>query len=223
MRSFENIQYEVGPWSLENFGHQETPYLTAVVGKCHTGSRALRRPLEGVEVRLGSMAPLMGLSEELGELFESGTNTDTKDAVGDLCIYLCDYCCREGIVIPYRSELDRRDIYDPGSGLVVYLGRLNRAHLKRHQGIRDMDNDVKFAAARLAAVGGFVFHLDLFVKEHLAGNGEKPLTNLVTILNETWNNIVKKRDWKADAAEGGGHTHTPAKDDPHAGTIEGAV
>lgn len=91
LKSLEQLQKEVGDWSLANFGNQ-----TSMV----TGTP------------LGSLAPLLGATEELGELCHCvlkhhqgirGFGDDTKyqeardDAIGDLGIYLLDFCAREGV------------------------------------------------------------------------------------------------------------------------------
>lgn len=80
MHTLTNIQNEVEVWSHKNFGSQP------------------------------SWCPLLGISEEVGELAHAylkrqqgirGTteehNEAIKDAVGDIMIYLLDFCGREGI------------------------------------------------------------------------------------------------------------------------------
>lgn len=187
MQTYQQIQYQVGEWNQANFGNQPTKYLHAKLHKSEVG--------DWPEVELGSTAALMGIVEEVGELFEASTPSETADAIGDIAIFLCDYCCREGIPFPTRVELQARDRLDYDVGLVVYMGRLHHCHLKRHQGIRGMEGTV-FAEARMAALRAFVWHLEAAAK----ATG----SNLVTILNQTWTNIVRKRDWKADPLNAGG-------------------
>lgn len=79
MINIDNIQIQVGQWSKHNFGSQP------------------------------SYRPLLGAVEELGELChahlkqEQGIRTNEdhqaakEDAIGDIIIYLMDYCEREGI------------------------------------------------------------------------------------------------------------------------------
>lgn len=88
----------------------------------------------------------------------------------------------------------------PFDGMVVELGKLFHATLKRHQGIRGMDDALNYQAARNRAVDMFLVHLCRYCNVNL-------VTNPLHIVNETWNTIVKKRDWKADKASGGGHAH----------------
>ena len=93
----EVIQDEVGEWSERNFGDQP------------------------------SWRPLLGIGEELGELnhaylkLSQGIRGDREelenklvDAVGDLMIYLADFCYKEGIymgrcMIDAWKEVSQRD------------------------------------------------------------------------------------------------------------------
>lgn len=81
-KTLTEIQHEIGEWSSKNFGVQE------------------------------SINPLLGVGEEFGELLHATLKrrqairgfdddkqyTDARDdAVADLLVYLCDYCCKENI------------------------------------------------------------------------------------------------------------------------------
>lgn len=85
-----HLQDEVGEWARENFGEEQPDTY-----------------------------PLMGVSEEVGELNhsvlkqlqgirldEEGVGEDAElDAVGDIIIYLCDFCERRGLSIAEAVEL----------------------------------------------------------------------------------------------------------------------
>lgn len=85
----EKIQQEVGEWAFENFGK----------------AKGFNR---GFHDLVNTNDPLMGMVEELGELhhavLKAKQNIRTKedhevaerDAIGDLLIYLLDYCSRRG-------------------------------------------------------------------------------------------------------------------------------
>lgn len=209
MQGFATIQFQVGQWSLNNFGRNETPLLqvcaAGTIQATHERS-ALEVPGEavpGVVVELGGLAPLMGIVEEVGELecaIENGDGAGMRDAFGDISIYLCDYCCRENIMWPVRMALALHERHNARTGVLLYLGKLYRCHLKRFQRIRGMHDAKTFDEHRVAALRCFVWHLGTLAREVTDDN-------LLIILNETWNGIVKKRDWKADAVTGGGHTH----------------
>jgi NTP pyrophosphatase (non-canonical NTP hydrolase) len=95
----EKLQKEVGDWSLKNFGDQSSsnPLLGAVeeVGElCH----AHLKSQQGIR---GYDDPAKGIANK-------------KDALGDILIYLMDYCSREGIslqeaLIETASEVLQRD------------------------------------------------------------------------------------------------------------------
>jgi hypothetical protein len=235
MQTYEQIQFQVGAWSIKNFGNQETPYLQSLGAGTISPDQPRRegdKPIVDARYRglrvvaLGSLAPLMGLVEEVGELaravemvpaphersVENERKREMEDALGDIAIYLCDYCCRENIMIPIRADLSRGDRYfNRVMGIVAYLGQLYHCHLKRHQRIRGMHVLTQFQAARMEALRGFVWHLEVCAMDHIKND-------LLTILNGTWNKIVKKRDWHKDAAEGGGHKHnraSPSDDMPY--------
>jgi len=217
MQSFEQIQSQIGAWSLENFGHQETPYLE-VMGAGTISGKEPRKPGDKPDftehwapgplvVQLNELAPLMGLAEEVGELATALEECDGKaidDALGDITIYLCDYCCRSGVTVPVEGRRrNRPDQDDPMRGVSAALGRLFRAHLKRHQRIRGFHDVAVFREEEDRALRHLVWHLNAFADQNTH-------TNLLTILNTTWNNIVKKRDWRKDAAKGGDHSHKEA-------------
>ncbi len=102
--SLRQLQEEVRPWTEHNFGH---------------------RP---------SWQPLLGLMEELGELSHAHlkgeqkirTNEDhlasAQDAVGDLIIYLADYCNLRGfdmqtiLQATWEKVMKRDWIASPGTG-----------------------------------------------------------------------------------------------------------
>lgn len=208
MQTFEQIKRQVGEWNILNFGNQETPHIKLVDIDALRFEIRTRLGATGAESRfmvaeLGSLAPLMGMMEELGELYEADAlrdPADAQDATGDIGIYLCDYCCREGINFPSKPVLAEVGRYDPLSGMVIYLGRLYHCTLKRHQGIRGMAFDGLYHQTRDGAVNGFAWHLHKYA--HVAKD-----INLLTILNMTWHKVVKKRDWRTDPNEGGGHSH----------------
>lgn len=208
MQTYHEIKNQIGRWSRENFGGQETPYFQVYeAGSITTGAKREKTDNRGRAsqwsqvVAIEGLAPLMGIVEEVGELFAASKKEDKRDALGDIAVYLCDYLNRECIEFPTKVSLDvRLRATNPLNGLVACLGMMHHCHLKRFQRIRDMHDPMKFSLARQVALEGFVWHLGAAARK-VTG------TDLLTLLNETWNNIVKKRDWKKDAAAGGGHTH----------------
>lgn len=190
MRSVKDIQIDVAIWSTRNFGHQQSKV--------------------DPDLFLGSLAPLLGIGEELGEYFEEGKLEDSLDALADMGVYLCDYAAREGFTLPdmveaYNSIPQEEHSMDAVAGLAIYLGRLFNCTLKRHQGIKGMDNRDAYVEKRDAAVRGLLTCLDRCVaEEHPEAGRERDFTEL---LDETYQNIVKKRNWKEDPETGGGHNH----------------
>lgn len=90
------IQTQVGLWSLRNFGNQVSKVNSSIV--------------------LGSRAPLLGLLEEFLEWETALTPVDSNDAIADMFIYLCDYTYRRNIRLGdhLSSKQLSRDLVSPG-------------------------------------------------------------------------------------------------------------
>lgn len=89
-------------------------------------SRPLREPFHAFKNRR-DLWPLLGALEEVGELFEAhrdGTKEERVDAVGDIVLYLMDYCNKVGIdfedaVRVTAEKVHKRDwVSNPVSGEV---------------------------------------------------------------------------------------------------------
>lgn len=195
---FENLVNQVGRWSLLNFGFNKTDCLD-----CSPA---------GVP-ELGSLASLMGMMEELGELFTAildydcqlvhpNHKADALDAVSDFAIYLCDYSTREKVPIwdfflmdeatfDWFNESFYRKSRNPRCVLVSLLGRLFHITLKRHQGIRGYHDFDKFHGEQIEICQKIIPCL-AFMSDRLFGR------TILSITQETWNKIVSKRDWKKD-------------------------
>lgn len=197
MLSAKKLCQAVGQWSQANFGQNLTALHPVV----------LPTATDEAQVGLGSLCPLMGLGEEIGELFaDMDSEADMLDAVGDVCIYALDYAYREGVAVESRfftptPACHRGKGVDPLAGMVVAYGKLLRCHLKRYQRIRGMDNVAAFNEARDGAYRALLHHLADYAAQYW------PQSNVLMIANQTWANVVAKRDWKAAPQDGGGHTH----------------
>lgn len=110
-KDLETIQQEVRAWSHREFGGQESKAQPGLV--------------------LGPLAPLMGIVEEVGELFDAEVRESFRDAVGDIAIYLCDYAGREGITLSLRRYTNWKPRIEPQTALIIALGRLYHVTLKR--------------------------------------------------------------------------------------------
>jgi len=157
---------------------------------------------------------LQGMVEELGELAGATSMEDVMDAVGDVLIYALHHANIIGVDLGQISRSERRSIAQCvatdsqlvlGMALnhaIVGLGRMSHARLKRAQNIRKDENHNATEVEGLAAVVA-AMHLTALA---LGSTGAKALAGV-------WDGIVSKRDWKADATKGGGHTHLVTGDD----------
>lgn len=188
----------VGHWSHENFGHQEskipdTATLWIVTGSKHPAT-------------LTYLAPLMGITEELGEYVGATTDEERKDALADIGIYLCDFYYRTGLnkrgpdniwslewcLRHIQADFPRRSAT---TIITERVGWLNHVILKTHQGIRGYD-DIPKSRAELKET---VVQLFLILDEELRHAHD---SSIMDALEEVFNKIVSKRNWKANKVEG---------------------
>lgn len=176
---WDELQTQVGQWSEFNFGQQQSKV--------------------DPDLFLGSLAPLMGVTEEMGELIEALNIHDFKeveDALGDIGVYLCDYATREGFRLLHVLPTDNlRASNDHIENVVVALGRLYHVTLKRHQGIRGMDDPNTYTAKRDEAVGKLLQRLYQFA--HGVHGWD-----YLCIVHETWKKVVQKRNWNVNPTDG---------------------
>ena len=193
--NFAQLQKEVGEWSQANFDYnivRATMFMKDV-------------PPSVIEVNW--LCALMGIAEEIGEFFMStkegdmgqlieheSTLTEKRDSLGDIVIYCCDYAYRHEI--PLLVQYDpKRIILHPPLGLMGSLGALMHCNLKRLQGIRGFDDEGKFRNHNVRWLHS--------VMRYASATSQWLLQeDLLVIANETWSNIVKKRDWKKSAKDG---------------------
>lgn len=198
MKSFVAIQEEIKEWARVNFGVNQSKV--------------------DPDLMLGSLAPLMGMTEEVGEVTEAETQADLEDGLADVLIYACDYAAREGM--DFRSFIPNGSVagkLGTVHSLMGPLGRLHRATLKRHQGIRGHERWEVYEQHRDNAFKDFLDALFAFII-HSARDvprGLSPRDMPLVLLNRTWSCIVSKRDWTKDADQGGGHSHEAPRTDPH--------
>ena len=236
-----SLQNLIGEWSMRNFGAQlskvemglisqkdlgEVIETTISINK-HLSYKSEEEVIDFIDsslntspqkfifpLCLNSLAPLMGITEEIGELTEQfillnkthendasllSIYEEVKDALGDICVYLCDYCEREKLNLAHiiLSTKPEENAYSgcSNNNLVIANGRLYHATLKRHQGIRGFDNFEKYADAQANAISQIWRACDTLADKLLAG---KPL---LLILQETWEKVVSKRNWKKSPVE----------------------
>lgn len=154
MKNWQDLAEAVGQWSAANFGSQKG---------------------------LGCLVPLMGLVEEYGEFFVAETIGDEDDAIGDMCIFLLDYCYRSGVDLSDMPlEGQERADWDC---LAAAIGSLFHCQVKRMQRIRGMEDQQAFQDARLKSVGAILHELN-----HLS-------RGVFELACDVWSSVVSKRKW----------------------------
>lgn len=180
---FNRLVGSVGAWSQKNFGP---------LGSRNPG-----------HVQPPWLAPFWGIVEEVAELADATKRDDSEDAIGDIVIYLCDYEYR------FRKEFTNCNSDPVATGtpsrlrgklwtidhIMAALGKLYRAHLKRFQGIRGMDNETAFFQARRLACQQLLRELDLEAHKR-TGNGALDIAEIV------FSGVVEKRDWRKNPETG---------------------
>lgn len=169
MSKLATLQTQVAQWSKDNFGKQISK-LT--------------------QIELHSLAPLLGIFEEVGELDEAvSKNCDNgvKDALADIVIYLCDFTSRFGIVFEdyYPRQIEK-------GSLISIAGNLAHHVLKTHQGIRGYE-DIDYAVDEITQTCYEL--LDMLQKLcDTLDIQESP----IELAEKTFAEIVSKRNWVAN-------------------------
>lgn len=177
------MQKRVGEWALANF---EMNQSSQILVQATVESKTAAFVATGC---LNSLAPLMGLMEELGELHESMDEASYFDSIGDFGIYLLDFCFRENVNLSQLVEITRPVVGITIADVVASLGRLYHCTLKRHQAIRGFDDDAKYIAHRDRAIN------DLYCQMNAITMAEHDRTFL-SIIQNVFDEVVNKRDWK---------------------------
>lgn len=158
------FQDEVGIWSRRNFGDQP------------------------------AYRPLLGMVEELGELYEADDASDFSamlDSIGDLMVFMADFCHRRGLSLSEIVEAAEEPSVDfSESALMKAVGRVCHAQLKLEQGIRtDKDHVGDMKKALSQVVTALCMWADLID------------SNVAQATLAAWS-IVSKRNWAADPSKG---------------------
>lgn len=164
--TLQEIQREVADWSFANFGTQ----VSKITG-----------------AELGSLAPLLGLFEEYAELIKATEQEDDeeiRDALGDIGVYLCDFCSRDQALLPIVYPFAIEETTDR---LLYSLGELCHVVLKHHQGIRGYDNLHKYTQQR----GIFIRRLLVALNARCLNDFNETFD---AIVETTWTK-VKQRNW----------------------------
>lgn len=160
--NFFDIVPKVGEWSDEQFG---------------TGQPSIER--------------LSGMSEEIGELQEAmwaNNEPEIRDAIGDITIFLADYCHRDNTFVnaPVNKVRPREEKIPPSTAQIIkYAGRLHHAHLKGLQDIRQ-DRDTTGEKAKQEAVKDVLGSLNLLCTYLDYNYGDVVNETLEEVLNREW-------------------------------------
>lgn len=187
------IQMEVFSWSLTNFKDQTS---------------------KATGVTLGSLAPLLGIGEEIGELLtahQRNNYEEEQDALGDIMVYLCDYASREDYQIRYSMiypyEIESLDPCKLAVSLSQVYGKLLHATLKHHQGIRGFDDQNLYREKRNEAINQLVRILELWgeadwlpIHKELK-QGDTRYLGIHAILSHVWDQ-VSHRNWNENPNQG---------------------
>lgn len=196
MRTLQELQSLVAEWSRDNFGDQSSK-ASFIDCLFDHGHRPTATGKGDYGIPLGSLAPLLGIGEEIGELANAKDRDELKDAYADILIYACDFGAREGVVF---DEAFLKPTPTASGGVMALLhyryGCLCHVVLKRHQGIRGFDDEDFYVEKRNEALNGFLCQLSFNCGVLLGGEN-----TLLTIANETFDKIVSKRNWKSKSVD----------------------
>jgi len=215
MRILE-VQREHAKWATKNFGYnfcQSWPIrpVTHIV----TGAPG---------ANLNSLCAVLGMVEEFGEFITAsiaGDVDETRDAIGDIGIYFLDFVSREGFseplaagFAPFLLPEDARllTVRTAADHVVISLGRLNHVVLKRLQGIRGLDSLVNYRGAALNALANIYAGMVRLAAIHCPpAPGDAGRNAFESQIIRTWEKIVSKRNWNADAKTGASPITAPTE------------
>ena len=181
---FEKFQKDAYPWFEKNFGPIEPT---------KSGVKYIHQPLLGIVEEVGELISAMNIRSKCVAI-----NTEQRgfvvdqigDAIGDIMIYMCDYCRCLGFPM---SELENniKPLDTTDSSFAMLIGSLCHNHLKMEQGIRgsveDHLDDIKITLSTLITMLVNVC-CDLGF-------------NFNDVLSKTWSE-VSKRDWTKNKLDG---------------------
>ena len=191
INDLRELQAAVGQWSRSNFGEQESKHLVLSIPSPTHNAEPFRYPFP-----LQSLAPLLGLVEEIGEFARAKNHAEMKDALGDILIYLLDFCSRENTVLSPDSTDWTPNIYTPQISLIltIEVGKLCHAVLKRHEGIRGYDDDRKYFIHRDEAVANLFKIVDTACQALFSESAFQ-------VAKATFDGVVSKRNYKKSPSE----------------------
>lgn len=132
------------------------------------------------------LRPILGYFEELDEHLFASTEEESDDAIADALIYLLDFHYQIGMPVDYDPRTQASVIGEPR--------RIFRILLKRIQGIRGYDSDEQYYRELREAMN---YEINTLVA--LKGNN---YGDLVRLVEETFNKVVSKRDWRKNPHDG---------------------
>jgi hypothetical protein len=168
LATLDHIQEEHAEWSRRNFGDN----ISKVTGG-----------------NLGSIPAVLGIIEEFGEWAAAkDLSDDEEDGCGDIIIFVCDFCTREGIKLSLlwpQAIAAAEHKFDHVMYASDATGKLAHVVLKRHQGVRGFADDAKYVLRRNEALVGILAYLI-----HYYEDSQEVIRNL----DKTWAK-VKQRNY----------------------------
>lgn len=135
MFSFTKLQAEQKPWVAHNFPNR------------------------------AKYQPLLGMFEEYGELIIAETGAEIQDAVGDITIFLTDFCNANEFNIDQilymnkREDISWMDSTQAMNGICFSISKISHHYLKREQNIRgDYRTHTEQLEIRISQLVGFLKH-----------------------------------------------------------------
>ena len=161
MFSFSRLQEEQKPWVAHNFPNRSTS------------------------------DPLIGMFEEYAELLVAETGEEIEDAIGDITIFLTDFCNMNSFSIDQilymnkREDISWMDSGQAQNGIAFSIGKISHHFLKRKQNIRgDFKTHTDQLEIRISQLIGFLRHFS-----RLCG------FDYEQAVSKTWQE-VSKRNWR---------------------------
>jgi hypothetical protein len=138
--------------------------------------------------------PLLGMIEEMGELeiaLDAESSLEIQDAIGDVIIYMADYCNRMQFNLEVISNIPLNR-FPIASEILPIIGRICHGQLKLEQNIRGS------AAAHIVDIHECLCYIIHWLNCICLSSD----WNFLNIVRDVWES-VHQRDWKRNAEDGG--------------------
>jgi hypothetical protein len=181
--TMSELIHEVGTWSKFNYAEKQAP-LFGVVEEIGEACHCILKNIQGIRGY-----------DDVGKFHK-----DLQDAMADAMIYLCNFAYNHNAIFAFnRNQLDVPQPKDRDANIVLSHILQATSSMLNHEALYQTKNMQQDNAIYSVFCQRFCSAMEIWAAMYFI--------DLENITFATWAEIVRKRDWKKDTLEGGGHKH----------------